>query len=287
MVTLHPALILSTNIKLSSTPKAASYALPRSSFCCSSTSDGATDATAPWEISRYYTKKIGRPIDAQGNIIDSLENTAEWFAWDSNAKLRMAADVLSTQLGKSSEALLANIEPFGTLIPGGAASLRTMKPGDLIRLAANIDHVPAKLILLRDCLPSGVDVSQLVAKWPEILLLSEERVTGEYASLLEQFENEVGVEGVCAMLETTPRLLDGTTLQACLRGAGHLMPLRQLASSLARYEDYWMQFQTLENEPRNDYEDTLVDVEYYLNSKVGHHGTGVGSASGGAGDQGR
>jgi hypothetical protein len=35
-----------------------------------------TFTEAPWEITRYLTKKIVCPIDKHGNIIDSLDNTA-------------------------------------------------------------------------------------------------------------------------------------------------------------------------------------------------------------------
>ena len=275
MATLHPALILSSNITSICTPRWVACGVSRraASICCSTVDSGGKDAgnsnvQAPWELTRYYTKKKGRPIDPQGNIIDSIENTADWVTWTPENKLSLAADALSTKLGKSAEELLANIEPLGALIPGGTDSLRSMKPADQIRLAAHAEHVPALLIALRDTLPAGIDVSKLVTQWPEVLLLSIEQVKVGYSSLREVFEKEFGEEGVCEMLETTPQLLDSTILQACLRGAGHLMPLRQLASSLARYGDYWMQFQSLEKEPRNDYDDTLADVNYYLSDNV-------------------
>jgi hypothetical protein len=241
----------------------------------------STTADAPWEITRYLTKKKGRPIDKQGNIIDSLENTADWFALTSrDAKLRFAADVLSPKLGINSEILLENVAKLGPIIPGGASCLKKMKPGDLVKLAAKIEDVPAKLIALREALPPCIDVAKLISVWPDVLLLpinGEFSVRNGYQAVLNQFQSEIGDDGVHEMLMTTPQLLDSVILADVIRGAGHLMPLRQLASSLARYEDYWMQFQTLEREPRNDYEDTLDDDVYYWKEDVVQRGRSQGS----------
>ncbi|KAL4539295.1 hypothetical protein Ndes2526B_g02457 [Nannochloris sp. 'desiccata'] len=238
---------------------------------------------APWEITRYLTKKIGRPIDKHGNIIDSLENTADWFAWTDDAKLQLAADVLSPKLGISSEFLIHNVAALKPIIPGGAYALKKMKPADLVRLASKIEDVPAKLIELREALPPCIDVANLISIWPDVLLLpidGKSSVKNGYQAVLDQFKDEIGKDGVNKMLKTTPQLLDSQILADVIRGSGHLMPLRQLASSLARNEDYWMQFQTLEKEPRNDYEDTLNDDVYYWKEDV-HRGGGIRGGGGG------
>jgi hypothetical protein len=253
---MHSALVLSPSIgrlaaQQARRPAARTAAQP------------GTDAPLPWELTPYLSKKKGRPMDAQGNIIDSLENTADWFTWTPDTKLRMAADSLSNELGKTSDELLAALQALETVIPGGAPTLQGMKAGDAVRLAAVADAVPARLIEAREALPPGVDAARVVAKWPEALLLPPGGVAAGFAAVAEQFEAAVGPEGVAAMVETTPQLLDSEVLRACFRGAGHLMPLAQLASSLARYEDYWMQFQSLEKEPRNDYDELLKDDNYY------------------------
>jgi len=238
-----------------------------------------TAAEAPWEITRYLTKKIGRPIDKHGNIIDSLENTADWFAWTADAKVLLAADVLSPKLGINSDILIRNVADLGPVIPGGASALKKLKPADLVRLASIIEDVPAKLIELRETLPPCIDVAKVISMWPDVLLLptnGKSSVKIGYQAVLNQFKSEIGEDGVNEMLGTTPQLLDSQILADVIRGSGHLMPLRQLASSLTRYEDYWMQFQTLEKEPRNDYEDTLQDDVYYWKENVVRGNTGSG-----------
>ena len=300
MASSHHALLLSSTIKFlhCDIKSARPYTKRNRRLCASSWSpanDGENAAPAsvapetaaqlapPWEITRYLTKKKGRPIDKQGNIIDSLENTADWFSWTSDTKLQLAADVLSPKLGIPADILVQNVANLGPIIPGGAQSLQKMKSADLVTLASKIEAVPAKLIALREALPPCIDVAKLISVWPDILLLpqdGERSIKNGYQAVLDQFKKEIGEDGVHEMLETTPQLLDSTILANVLRGSGHLMPLRQLASSLARYGDYWMQFQTLEKEPRNDYEDTLNDDVYYWKEDVV---MGRGSSRGGVG----
>jgi hypothetical protein len=239
----------------------------------------SSSTNTPWEITRYLTKKKGRPIDTHGNIIDSLDNTADWFALSSQAnKIRFAANVLSRQLGNTSENLLENVANLGPILPGGVDSLKKMKPADVVRVASKIEDVPAKLIEIRQALPPCINVANLLSSWPDVLLLpinGEYSVKSGYKAVLDQFQSEIGEDAVHEMLKCTPQLLDSVILADVMRGAGHLMPLRQLASSLARYEDYWMQFQTLEKEPRNDYEDTLNDDVYYWKEDVVQRGKSI------------
>jgi len=162
--------------------------------------------------------------------------------------------------------LIQNVAALNPIIPGRAYALKKLKPADLVTLASKVDDVPAMLIELREALPPCIDVARLISMWPDVLLLpinsTHSSVKNGYQAVLNQFKSEIGEDGVNEMLETTPQLLDSQILADVIRGSGHLMPLRQLASSLARYEDYWMQFQTLEKEPRNDYEATLHDDVY-------------------------
>lgn len=213
-----------------------------------------TTDTAPWQLTPYFTKKKKRPLDAQGNIIgDTLENTAEWFALSTNeAKLRLAADTLSSQLDVPAQQLIENATKLGAIVPGGPEALDAMKPADIIRLAAQIDSLPAQWIALRAALPPALDLNRISQKWPAVLLLSPPQAAKGFRAVADQFEGACGREGVIAMLQTSPQLLDTKMLEECMRGASHLMPLAQLASSLTRYGDYYLQFQSLENEPRND-----------------------------------
>lgn len=90
-----------------------------------------------------------------------------------------------------------------------------------------------------------------MAAWPEVLFLDASALAEGVAALRGAFHEES--EGaLSSMLCTTPRLLDRPTLVACLRGGGHLMPRKQLASSLKRYPDFYLQFQSLRSESRGD-----------------------------------
>jgi hypothetical protein len=144
------------------------------------------------------------------------------------------------------------------VLPGGAPALARLLPADAVRLAAMLDEVPARLVALRELLPPSVDVGALVAAFPEAALLTRAETAAGLEALRAAFLEDVGEGGVADILSTTPHVLCATTLCGVLRGAGHLMPRRQLADSLARRSDWYLQFQTLEHEPRNDFEDVAA-----------------------------
>lgn len=224
----------------------------------------STGAECSWSIGSYYTKKLERNTDSLGNFIEDPSTTAESAFWTSDAKLRLAADTLSSSLSVPSDTLLHNVQQLGSLVPGGHETLSKLKVADRIRLAAVLDRVPQRLIALRDALPPAVSLQQVVSGWPYAIFLSADDVHHGIQRILEEFSGVVDDWGVYAIIQTTPQILDENIFKTVLRGAGHLMPPAQLANSLARYPDYWMQFQTLEYEPRNDYDELLKDVNYYM-----------------------
>lgn len=226
-------------------------------------------SSQPWEIGGYFTKKKRRRTDELGNLIDAPEDTAESFAWSSvNARRRLAAVSLSKQLQRSPEELLENVEILGTIIPGGQDTLDKLRPADVVRLAADVDKVPGRLIDLRERLPQGTDVRKAVVTWPEVMLLSREEVGEGLAGVREAFEEEVGDEGISAIVETTPGLLKPELLHLTLHGAGHLMPRRQLADALARDPGFYLEFMSLTLEPENNYEDVMEeDLEAWRSSR--------------------
>ena len=211
-------------------------------------------------------------MDAQGNIVDSLENTREWSTWNRASQLRIAAETLAVKFEMSLEDLLSRAELLPGLLPGGGLdTLEKLRPGDIFTLARDVDLIPGRLIAYREHLPLQLDINVMLMKWPEMLIYCTdgESVESAFNAIVDYFKGEVGVAGVVEILETTPQLLDDKIFEAVVRGAGHLMPRRQLASSLARYDAYYLQFETLEKEPRNDYEDTLNDSsDYYSKADV-------------------
>lgn len=207
-------------------------------------------------------------MDGLGNILDTPETTAESFAWTPDNKLRLATAV-APSLGVDEPGVLVDaVRQLAAVLPGGSDVLDRMKPASQVRLAAEVENVPARLVALRELLPPSVDVTKLIARWPEVLLVEVQDIKDGLDYLMETFQAEVGEEGIGGIIQTSPQLLDRSILRACLRGAGHLMPLRQLATSLIHYDDYWMQFQSLDGEPRNDYDELLKDVNYYLSDAV-------------------
>lgn len=226
---------------------------------------GRSDGAAPWQVSNYFTKKSSRPMDSLGNIIDSPDHTAESFAWTTDAKIRVAAMALSEEFRVDAESLVHMVSQLANIVPGGERVVGRLKPADQVRLAARLEQVPERLIALREALPAGVDVTMVLAKWPEAVLINPDTIKSGVDLIETVFQGILDASGVAAMIHTTPQLLQEGVLDACLKGAGHLMPLSQLADSLIRYDDYWMQFQSLRGEPRNDYDELLKDVNYYLN----------------------
>jgi hypothetical protein len=232
--------------------------VPRAS---ANSSDSTSTSTAPWNIGGYYTKRLKRRTDTMGNLVEDSLDVAEPFAWTPAAKLRLAAATLATELSTTPESLLNNIKQLAAVLPGNKETVERLRPADAVRIAAAIEDVPARLIALREALPQAVDVAALVARWPEAVLLSPGEVRDGAAALRQTFECDVGEHGVAAMISTTPQLLSARTLERTLRGAGHLMPRAQLADSLARYENWYLQFEALDQEPRNDYEDVLSETD--------------------------
>lgn len=218
-------------------------------------------------------------MDSLGNILDTPDHTAEPFTWTADAKVKVAAMALSEELQMDAETLVQKVSCLADIVPGAEKVVGRLKPADQVRLAAVFEQVPKRLIALRGALPAGVDVTQVLEKWPEALLIDSKGISLGVGLITNVFAGILDDNGVAAMINTTPQLLQQGVLDACLKGAGHLMPLTQLADSLIRYDDYWMQFQSLRGEPRNDYDELLKDVNYYLNQDVFDSTTSNGSGS--------
>ena len=225
-------------------------------------------ASAPWNIGEYITKKSKRRVDRLGNLIDTPEDTAESFAWTPAAQLRLAATTLADSLQSTPDTLLERVATLASVLPGGHETVEKLKPADSIRLAAVVDEVPGRLIALKEVLPSQVDISKVVCAWPEVGLMSINEIEEGMQLLRDEFEDHVGELGIVRILETTPNMLSPELLKLTMQGAGHLMPRRQLADSLARYHDFYLQFMSLTAEPENNYDDVMEeDIEAWRASR--------------------
>jgi hypothetical protein len=164
-------------------------------------------------------------------------------------KWKLAAEALSPKVGIDPDTLIQNAINLDAIIPSGDFSLKYLNTSDLMRLAAGYEEVPAKLIQLREALPSSVDLDYVLCNYVEVLLLpihGEYSVEHGYQAVLHKFENEIGEEGVHEMLENAPQLLDPTIFKAVLHAAEeNKISFSKLVDTLSAF-DSWLSVQPLQ-----------------------------------------
>jgi hypothetical protein len=78
------------------------------------------------------------------------------------------------------------------------ASLRSLKPAELVRMAAAVEQITARLVALRRRFP-GADVAAMVAAHPPLLRMDEAEVEAAVAAVRHAFPeaSQVGAAHMC------------------------------------------------------------------------------------------
>eukprot|EP00884_Botryococcus_braunii_P018836 jgi/Botrbrau1/5636/Bobra.55_1s0025.1 len=186
---------------------------------------------APWSVSPYYTKKLERRTDAQGNmasdnavgdpianinlelrednqILTEKERLAILGAWlhmrksdhPENQEAVGGSDI-SSAAGRATPLSLADLQrkavELRCLLPG---SLRVgWSSGALLKAIHRVDDIAVRLIALRQVIPADVDLHELVLAEPALLNASDSEIQ-PFVEGLSRLRDFVSGDSVCAML---------------------------------------------------------------------------------------
>jgi hypothetical protein len=142
-------------------------------------------------------------------------------------KLRLAKTIVARDLGVDVSVVSGRLDALKTLIPDLGSRFETLRPGDLARLAV-LPDVTSVLLRLRTIFP-GVNVSAMVARRPELLLMDGDEVETRAAALRALLP---GVDADAAAAEE-PRLLNIQTTRKALAELSRLMPTADPVRALA------------------------------------------------------
>ena len=170
----------------------------------------------------HRTDKLG------GIPEETMDNLVDMPGWDESGKLRLAVSIVARNLGLEEATVHARLDSLRVLLPDLARRFSTMRAGDLARLAASVSDVAAAMVRLRDIFPAA-DVSAMVARRPQLLLMPAEEVAARAAALRALMP---GVDADAAATEQ-PRLLDVEDTRAALAELRRLMPGTDVVAMLA------------------------------------------------------
>ncbi|KAG1681611.1 hypothetical protein FOA52_014119 [Chlamydomonas sp. UWO 241] len=126
-----------------------------------------------------------------------------YLSWDDSAARQLIKMVLSEKLGMGADAVEEKLGELSVLVPDVVGKLEKMRVDILEPMLLDLPGLTRKLLVLREQLP-GVNVSQLVARWPYIVLdFSADDITSRMRTMREQLPG-VKVE---RLIDLEPMLL--------------------------------------------------------------------------------
>ncbi|EFJ53146.1 hypothetical protein VOLCADRAFT_102769 [Volvox carteri f. nagariensis] len=184
--------------------------------------DSDNSNNLPWATVEYYTKKQERLMDKFGNLIHNERTVKEPAAWTHDAKMAFAIQVLAREFPNvTEEELRKRLLQLQALLPDLKPG-PSVKPADLVRVAARLHTAAENLLILRDELPN-LNVSCLASGWPQLLLADPERLTTDlqevksllsgcgpaaFRELLEEFPHLLLPANAVALLDNVARLFE-------------------------------------------------------------------------------
>ncbi|GIL74640.1 hypothetical protein Vretifemale_4567 [Volvox reticuliferus] len=118
------------------------------------------------------------------------------------------------------------------LLPG-VLSLHRMKPSDWATVASDVSSLAEKIILLKSLYPTA-DIFKIVFKKPKLLLLSTKRLEQDAAVIMRLLSS---APNPCAILESTPDLVDPLSLSRCLASLATSFPGQDPVMMLQQHPD--------------------------------------------------
>ncbi|GLI69400.1 hypothetical protein VaNZ11_014004 [Volvox africanus] len=134
--------------------------------------------------------------------------------------------------GLKEEVVRDGLTQMDALLPG-VLSLHRMKPSDWATVASDVSSLAERIILLKSLYPAA-DIFKIVFKKPKLLLLSTTRLEQDAAAIMRLLSS---APNPCAILESTPDLVDPLSLSRCLASLATSFPGQDPVMLLQQHPD--------------------------------------------------
>lgn len=151
--------------------------------------------------------------------------------WDEIAARQLVTHIISEKSGWELDEVEERLRELSTLVPDLVGKLERMRVDLLVILMADLPGLTLNLIALKELLP-GVNVSDLVARWPYLLLECDIRGGGLKARLEEMRRQLPGVR-VELLVDQEPMMLKAdieSVLQSIKRMVPQVDPIQLLCN---------------------------------------------------------
>lgn len=214
------------------------------------------DPQTLWSITPYFTKQKERRLNELGEIEESPDSVAEPFGWTQDAKMQLAVQVVSREVGRPMKEVSQQLELLKSLLPDLETHVAALKAADLVRLSCDLEATAEKLLVLREALPAA-NISRIVAGNLPLLGLDKTHLKSnlhEVASMLAPYALPVHWQ---SLLEQAPFLVDPSQLRATLSEIERLFGSRSAADTatlLIRSPELALSCQDLQPQGGNDHD---------------------------------
>ncbi|GIL48357.1 hypothetical protein Vafri_4627 [Volvox africanus] len=134
--------------------------------------------------------------------------------------------------GLKEDVVRNGLTQMDALLPG-VLSLHRMKPSDWATVASDVSSLAERIILLKSLYPTA-DIFKIVFKKPKLLLLSTSRLEQDAAAIMRLLSS---APNPCAILESTPDLVDPLSLSRCLASLAISFPSQDPVMMLQQHPD--------------------------------------------------
>ncbi|GLC46404.1 hypothetical protein PLESTF_001539100 [Pleodorina starrii] len=134
--------------------------------------------------------------------------------------------------GLGEELIRSGLTQMDALLPG-VLSLHRMKPSDWAVVASDVNSLAEKIILLKSLYPTA-DIFKIVFKKPKLLLLPNAKLEQDAAAIMRLLSS---APNPCAILESTPDLVDPLSLSRCLASLAAAFPGQNPVLLLQQHPD--------------------------------------------------
>ena len=197
----------------------------------------------PWSIGLYHTKRKHHKTSPLGEIPEeTYDDVTEPIGWNEHTQLELAIECVARELEVEESFVRSRIALLQKLVPDLKPKLRTMRIGDIARLAVKVPDVATKLLKMREIFPSA-NISRLVCQQPTILLEDMVDVEEKAKGLKVLLETE----DIDRAVELNPVFLDLAQVSAALDEIRRLMPKQNAPKYLIMNPNMLLSLQTGDN----------------------------------------
>ena len=207
----------------------------------------------PWTIGEYITKRKTRETGSLGQILDGELLDPE--GWNEDSKMRLAIDCVARELQVDEAHVRHKLELLQKLVPDLKPKLKTMKAGDMARLATTCEQIPQKMLTLREIFPRA-NLSRLVAAQPTILHEDMQSIRERARELKVLLETK----DIDRTVELNPTFLDLPQVRVAIEEIKRLMPKENPSVYLMMNPS--MLFSTQARDNMIEYDPCLLDPDH-------------------------